>query len=411
VLEFTPTIEDRVALALWRLERTGLLKRTLTLLWWTGFVMGAIASVSATAVFVLVSRHVSLLALLPAVMGPVGWLVLTAAWPGLTRAWATRRLAGAAKRKMRDAKESTIRVWLDDTGLTVAIVGGATSRYAWTALPDVGETQEHVFIMINRRAGVALPRRLDPAMVAGFADQVRAHLGPPPSPSPSVPAATPQPIAVAPPGDSTARPNVWVAASGVVPLSGFAPGSAMTNPVTPVIAALNYTVKTEDLVAAVLDNPATRKRYEDQVWRAGWRRSLRTLPITLGLVLLANLFMFDLGVEWSVLSTVLLGGLFAVVQWSQIDHTIKRRLPAALEKQSLHDLAHRGDQRRVVAEPAGLTLVDAAATGRFGWHQVQLTETDRYVIVTAHLTSWAIPKRLGQPLASFVQFARSHGVS
>jgi hypothetical protein len=116
-------------------------------------------------------------------------------------------------------------------------------------------------------------------------------------------------------------------------------------------------------------------------------------------------------VGWSVVTTVLLGGLFAVVQWSQIDHSIKRMLPAVVEKQALLDLAQRGDQRRIVAEPAGLTLADAATTGRFGWHQVQLTDTDRYVILTAHLTSWAIPKTVGQPLAGLVQFALLHGAS
>jgi len=411
VFEYSVSTEDRVSFALWQLERTGMLDRALRRLWWTGLLIGVAASAIATALFVLRSRGWTLFALVPAVMGPLAWLVVTAAWPGITRMWATRRLTGAVRRKSRGVRATTTRVWLDDSGLNLAVVGGGSNHYVWTALRGLGETPEHVFILTSERAGVPLPRRLDPAMIAGFADQVRAHLRPPPSPPPSVPAATPQPIAVAPPGDPTVRPDDWVAASGVVPLSAFAPGSAVTRPISPVTATVSYTVTTEDLVAAVLDNPVTRKRYEGQVRRAGWRRSLRTLPITLGLVLLANLFMFDLGVEWSVLSTVLLGGLFAVVQWSQIDHTIKRRLPAALEKQALHDLAQRGDQRRVVAEPAGLTLVDAAATGRFGWHQVQLTETDRYVIVTAHLTSWAIPKRVGQPLANFVQFARSHGAS
>lgn len=199
------------------------------------------------------------------------------------------------------------------------------------------------------------------------------------------------------------RPDSWVPAPGVGPL-----GTAAAGPVT---STLSYTVTTEDLVAAVLDHPATRKLYEGHAWKAGWRRSLRTLPITLGLVLLANIFMFDLGVGWSVLSTVLIGGLFAVVQWSQIDHTIKRSLPVALEKRALSELAQRSDQRRLVADPNSLTLGDAAFTQRFGWHQVQLTETDRHVIVAAHQTTWAIPKRLGQPLASFVQFARSYAAS
>jgi hypothetical protein len=181
---------------------------------------------------------------------------------------------------------------------------------------------------------------------------------------------------------------------------------AVTVPLT-----LCYTPTLEDMVAPVLAHPATRKLYEQQVWKAGWRRSLRVLPITLGLVLLANLFMFDLGLAWSVVSTVVLAGLFAVVQWSQIDHSIKRRLPSLLEQQARHDLARRGDQRRIMAEPGGLTLFDAATTGPLGWHQVHLMETDRYVIVTAGVTSWAIPRTVGQPLTEFVQVARSHGAS
>jgi hypothetical protein len=172
---------------------------------------------------------------------------------------------------------------------------------------------------------------------------------------------------------------------------------------------LSYTPSLEDMVAPVLAHPATRKRYEQQVWKAGWRRSLRVLPITLGLVLLANLFMFDLGLGWSVVSTVVLGGLFAVVQWSQIDHSIKRRLPSLLEQQARHELARSGDQRRIVADPGGLTLFDAVATGPFGWNQVHLTETDRYVTVTAGGTSWAIPRTVGQPLTDFVRVARGHG--
>lgn len=164
-------------------------------------------------------------------------------------------------------------------------------------------------------------------------------------------------------------------------------------------------------MASVLGHPATLKRYEQHVRKAGWRRGLRTLPITLGLVLLANIFMLDVGIGWSVLSTVLLGGLFAVVLWSQIDHSIKRRLPAVLEKQALHDLAQHGDQRLLVADPAGVTLADAVRRHQFGWDQVHLTETDRYVIVTSGSTSWAVPKRLGQPLADLVQFARGQGAA
>ena len=192
-------------------------------------------------------------------------------------------------------------------------------------------------------------------------------------------------------------------------MGAFAAGPAVTSPVAPPTAAFTYTVTTDDFVAAVLDNPVTRKRFVELARKAAWRRGLRTLPITLGLVLLANLFMFDLGLGWSVASTALLGGLFAVVQWSQIEHGIKSRLPAVLAKQALHHLAGRGDKRGLVAETRGLILTDAAGSGRYAWQQVHLTESERHVIVTAHSTSWAIPKRVGQPLAAFVQLARSYG--
>lgn len=197
------------------------------------------------------------------------------------------------------------------------------------------------------------------------------------------------------------RPDDWVPASGVAAL-----GTAATaaEPLS-----FTYTVTPEDLVASVLAHEATRRSYEAQLWKAGWRRSLPMTAFTLGLVFLANIFMFELDLGWSLLSTALLGVLFAVVQWSQIDHNIKGRLPGLLEKQALHELAQRGDQRRIGAETAGLTLGDAAATGRFGWNQVHLAETDRYVIVAAELTRWAIPKSVGEPLASFVRLARSHG--
>jgi hypothetical protein len=163
------------------------------------------------------------------------------------------------------------------------------------------------------------------------------------------------------------------------------------------------------MTASVLDHPATRKRYEAAVWRAGWERSLRTMPLPLGLVLLANLFLLDLGVTWSVLSTVLLAGLFALVRWSQIDHGIKRGLPIAVEKQALHEFARRGDQRRISADSAGLTLADAASTVRLGWRQVTLSETGTHILLTVEPATWAIPKGLGAPLADFVRFARSQG--
>ncbi|MGV8907619.1 MAG: hypothetical protein ACOH1Y_01430 [Propionicimonas sp.] len=201
------------------------------------------------------------------------------------------------------------------------------------------------------------------------------------------------------PDATAARPDAWVPAPGVVAAGAAAP--------VPETLSFTYTVTLQDLVASVLDHPATRKQYEALLSKAGWRRGLPMLALTLVLVLLTNIFMFELDLAWSVLSTAALAGLFAVVQWSQIDHSIKRRLPAALEEQARHELAQHGVQRRVVAEPAGLTLLDAAGAGHFGWHQVQLTETDRYVIVTALHTRWAIPQTLGQPLASFVEFARS----
>ena len=175
--------------------------------------------------------------------------------------------------------------------------------------------------------------------------------------------------------------------------------------------SLAYTVTVNDMTASVLDHRATRKLYEARMWKTGWLRGLPMLGLTLGLVLVTNLFMFELDVTWSVLSTLALGGLFALVRWSQIDHAIKRSLPAALEQQALRELAQRGDERRIVADAAGVTLADAAATARFGWGQVRLSETERYILLTVGAATWAIPKRLGEPLATFVQFARSHGAS
>jgi hypothetical protein len=112
---------------------------------------------------------------------------------------------------------------------------------------------------------------------------------------------------------------------------------------------------------------------------------------------------------WSVLSTIVLVGLFALVRWSQIDHFIKRSLPAAVERQALRELARGGDQRWITADAAGVTLATAASTGRFGWAQVRLSETERHVRLTVGAATWAIPKALGEPLAAFVRFARAHG--
>lgn len=194
------------------------------------------------------------------------------------------------------------------------------------------------------------------------------------------------------------RPDEWVAPGGV--RSGEAAAA-------PAPLVLTYTVSLTDMTAAVLDHPATRRQYEAAVRKAGWRRTLQTMPLPLALVLLANLYMFDLGLVWSVVSTVAMAGLLAVVRWSQIDHTITRSLPAAVERQALRDFARRGDQRWLSADVAGLTLGDAAATARFGWNQVSVSETERHVLLTVGPAAWAIPKGLGEPLADVVRFARS----
>ena len=190
----------------------------------------------------------------------------------------------------------------------------------------------------------------------------------------------------------------------------MAPGVApLGDPAARETLSLNFTVTVNDMMASVLGHEATRKRYVAEAWRTGWRHSVPMLALTLGLVLLANLFMFDLGVTWSLLSTVGLGVLFGLVRWSQLDHVIKGSLPTILERQSLQQLAQRGDGRRIAADAGGVTLGDAASTARFAWAEVQLVETERHILLTAGPASWAIPKQLGEPLADFVRFARIHG--
>jgi hypothetical protein len=210
--------------------------------------------------------------------------------------------------------------------------------------------------------------------------------------------------AVSDPGDDAVagRPDEWMA-PGVTPLG--VPGS------TPLSLSLAFTVTVDDMMASVLDHEPTRKRYEAAVWKAGWLRSWWLLALTLGLVLLANLFMFELDLTTSVFSALVLGVLFGLVRWSQIDHVIKRSLPAMVQRQSLHQLAERGDERHLTADATGVTLADAASSTRFGWAQVQLAETGRHVLLTTGSASWAIPKQLGEPLADLVRFARNHGVN
>jgi hypothetical protein len=172
---------------------------------------------------------------------------------------------------------------------------------------------------------------------------------------------------------------------------------------------LIYRVTLQDMLASVRDPQATRKLYEAQVWRAGWLRSVPMLALALGLALVTNLFMFGLDVTASAIGTALIGGLFVVVRWSQIDHVRKRGLPVALERQALQELAQRGDERRIVAGAAGVVLADAVSTARFGWDQVHLSETGQHILLIVEPVTWAIPKSLGDPLARFVRFARGHG--
>jgi hypothetical protein len=173
--------------------------------------------------------------------------------------------------------------------------------------------------------------------------------------------------------------------------------------------SLSYRVTLPDMLASVRDPQATRKLYEAQLWKSLWLRSVPMLALTLGLALAANLFMFELGVTASVLGTALIGALFVVVRWSQIDHVRQRALPAAMERQALRELSQRGDERRIVADAGGVVLADAVSAARVGWGQVHLSETGQHILLTVEPVTWAIPKTLGEPLAAFVQFARSHG--
>ena len=173
--------------------------------------------------------------------------------------------------------------------------------------------------------------------------------------------------------------------------------------------SLTFTVTVADMTASVLDHEPTRRRYEAAVWKAGWLRSWWVLLLTLGLLLLANLFMFELDVTWSVLSTLGLGVLFAWCRWSQIDHLVKRSLPASSNGSHCSSSPSGATSARITADATGVTLADAASAARFGWAEVQLAETDRHILLTAGQASWAIPKRLGEPLADLVRFARGHG--
>ena len=196
------------------------------------------------------------------------------------------------------------------------------------------------------------------------------------------------------------RPDEWVA-PGVPP-----PGAPAAGPES---LSLTYSLTVDDVMAIVLDHPPTRKGFEADLARGAWLQSWWILLLTLGLSLVTNLYMFDLGVAWSVLSTIVLGGLVALIRWSQVDHFVKRTLPAALERLALRDLARSGDGRTITADAAGVTLATAASTVRVAWAQVRLSETARHVRLTVGSATWAIPKALGEPLVTFVTFAREHG--
>jgi len=199
-------------------------------------------------------------------------------------------------------------------------------------------------------------------------------------------------------GVAAVRPDEWVAPGGA-PLTSPAPESV----------SLSYRVTLQDMLASVRDPQATRKLYETQLSKSLWVRSVPMLALVLGLALVTNLFMFELDVTASLLGTALIGGLFAVVRWSQIDHVRKRALPAAMERQALRELSQRGDERRIVADSGGVVLADAVSTAGVRWGQVHLSETDNHILLTVEPVTWAIPKILGEPLAAFVRFARDHG--
>jgi drug/metabolite transporter superfamily protein YnfA len=173
---------------------------------------------------------------------------------------------------------------------------------------------------------------------------------------------------------------------------------------------LGFTVSLDDVKAAILDFPPQLRRIERAVLKPSWRRwAIRSIDGFV-LVLLCSLFLLHLTVSWAVASAAGITGAFALVQWSRLDHLIKRGLPVAVEKEARKILASRSDQRRVWADATGLTIADAVITQQIPWAQVQLVETHRHVIVGTEAISTAIPRHVGQPVLAFLKFARSCGV-
>ncbi|HEY3407440.1 MAG TPA: hypothetical protein VGK53_04630 [Propionicimonas sp.] len=256
------------------------------------------------------------------------------------------------------------------------------------------------------------------------AARIRTQLAPAMSPVPqrqTWPSPLPETEPLAP-SAAPAGPDRWVPPVGVVPLSAFASGAPSSYPVarsipspaifpTTALPMLSFTVSIDDLRAAVLDFPPALEWHKRLVLKDGWRRWATRSVDGFVLILLCNLFVLRLEPGWAMATAAGAMGAFALVRWSQLDHVIKRALPAAVEMGARNQLAARSDQRRVWADATGLTIGDAVITQQLLWAQVQLSETDHHVILGTERVSVAIQRRVGPPLLDFLRFARSCGVN
>jgi len=417
VFEYTPTIEDHVAFNLWRLDANGTAEKLQRQLWWNG--LAACLLLFMVPVGLVLMKYVDPLpaVLLTWPLCGLMWLALASIWPDVTRVLLTRRLARIVRRN--SLRTHTVRIWLDGTGVCHASDAGGTRHYAWSAFRHLGETADHLFMVFADDRGLILPKWVAPEMNDQFARQFRANVdnalvGPPARPVNTADESAADPAR--PQDDDThraaevaERPDEWLPAFGQPAPSTVTNGdstfAAFTMPAVPPM--LTYAVTPDDIASAVLGHSPARRRAERAVRMSGWRRWWTLAASGFGLVVIGNLILLRFPLDRAVATALAVVGLFALLKLSQLEYSVKTGLRAALEKLALKELASGGDQRQVWVGATGVTIADNVVTQHLSWEQLVLSETDRHVVLASEGYSYAIPKRLGQPVAILLGIVRS----
>ncbi len=373
MLEFTPTVQDAVELAIWRAERDGSALRTRVYFWISGLclsiLLGAAAAGGAAAGLGLLWRPAAVIGL---VLGLIGWLLVMSLFPDARRAWSDYRASRATRRAFRS--RGTVQVWMDANGVSIREAGLHT-HLTWTAIDRVVDTPDHVVVLARTGLHLDIPKRAGAAeidlLIATIADRIEAGQSPSPNPAP---------LAALPP-----RPN---------------PGHR---------ADLEIILTAADL-EALADNAERRSppSAAEHDFRLGTATrtfvvvSVIAMPIVRGMLRQTGFAV--------VAPTLLFAAATALLGWFLAGRVFATRIRGEHARGALQEFANTSDHRWLWLESDGLGWSDAVIARKAEWACLSLDYgPDHYFVHTADRTAGiAIPRRIGSAADSFASSLGDH---